>query len=285
MEVEDSSETVRKFTRRALYDILKEFKGKKMEEKFSLMEEKLKWTASSYKDQRFLNNNEQWLTSSIKLPYWSAEPTQKPGRPTKTFEESSDRSKRRKTKELREQLPVEELTYAAGMSQRTSENSDASKLIKEMTSTPTRATKFRKVISSADKQIVVRKHTPEEALAIFVEGDFSRRQWEVIHGANKSIYPCYSLLKKAKNQCYPNAQSIRVTETCSEVELQALLDHTALRLYKYVAEVIETCSHEEKQNMVLISKWGCDGAQQSQYKQKFENNTVPLRLVIMIDGD
>ncbi|CAH2106600.1 unnamed protein product [Euphydryas editha] len=97
MEVEDSSETVRKFTRRALYDILKEFKG------CFKSDFKKKWTASSYKDQRFLNNNEQWLTSSIELPYWSAEPTQKLGRPTKTFEESSDRSKRRKTKELREQ--------------------------------------------------------------------------------------------------------------------------------------------------------------------------------------
>lgn len=99
---------------------------------------KKKWTAGSYKDERFLKNNEEWLTSSIELPYWSAEPTQKPGRPPKTFEELSDRSKRRKTKVLREQVPVEELTYAAGVSQRTSGNSDASKLIKEMTSTPTR---------------------------------------------------------------------------------------------------------------------------------------------------
>ncbi|PZC74314.1 hypothetical protein B5X24_HaOG208006 [Helicoverpa armigera] len=218
---------------------------------------KKKWRASSYKDERFLKNNEKWLTSSIELPDWSAKPTQKIGRPPKTFEELSDRSKRRKTKELCERVPVEELTYAAGVSQRASGNRDASKLIKEITSTPTRATKFRKAITSAQKQIVVKKHTPEEALAIFVEGDFSRRQWEVIHGANKSIYPCYSLIKKAKKQCYPNELSIRVTETCSEIELQALLDHTALRLYKYVAEVVNTCSQEEQQNMVLISKWGC----------------------------
>jgi len=48
--------------------------------------------------------------------------------------------------------------------------------------------------------------------------------------------------------------------------------------------------------MVLITKWVCDGSQQSQFKQKFENNTdsdanifqsslVPLRLVIIIDGE
>lgn len=42
-----------------------------------------------------------------------------------------------------------------------------------------------------------------------------------------------------------------MTETCSEIQLQVLLDHTALRLYKYVAEVVETCSEEQQQNMVL----------------------------------
>ncbi|CAI6352431.1 unnamed protein product [Macrosiphum euphorbiae] len=67
-------------------------------------------------------------------------------------------------------------------------------------------------------------------------------------------------------------ESITVTETCSEVQLQALLDHTALRLYKYVEEVVKTCSEEEKKNMVLLSKWGCDGSQQTQYKQKFQNS-------------
>lgn len=50
--------------------------------------------------------------------------------------------------------------------------------------------------------------------------------------------------------------------------------------------------------MVLITKWGCDGSQQSQFKQKFENNTgidgnaniyqssfVLLRLIIIIDNE
>lgn len=78
---------------------------------------------------------------------------------------------------------------------------------------------------------------------------------------------------------------MRVTETCSEIQLQVILDHT----------VVETCSEEEKQHMVLISKWGCDRSQQTQFKQKFQNSTnsdanifqsslVPLRLVAMIDG-
>lgn len=48
--------------------------------------------------------------------------------------------------------------------------------------------------------------------------------------------------------------------------------------------------------MVLISKWGCDGSQQAQFKQKLQNNAdndanifqsslVPLRLIVVIDGE
>lgn len=242
-------------------------------------------------------SNEVWLTSSMELPNWPEMTLPKPGRPKKSFEDVCDRSKRRKTKDLREQVSVEELTYAAGVSQGTSGNKDASKIIKELMASPTRATKLRKVISSTKKQTTVKKYTPAEALAIFVEGDFTRRQWEIIHRSGKAIYPCYSVIQMAKIECYPEEESIHVTETSAEVKLQALLNHTALRLYKYIAEVVNTsCTEEEKQNMVLISKWGCDGSQQTQYKQKFENHgdsdanifqssLVPLRLSVIIEEE
>lgn len=87
----------------------------------------------------------------------------------------TDRSKRRKTKELREQVPVEELTFAASVSQRTSGNAPASKLILDATSSPTRAKRYRKVIASVQTP-KVKKYTPEEALNLFIEGDFTRRQ-------------------------------------------------------------------------------------------------------------
>lgn len=243
-----------------------------------------------------MKTNAHWLASFIELPYWPANPTQKHGRPSKIFDELCDRSKRRKTKELREQVPVEELTYAASVSQRSSGNSDAANIIKEIIVSPSRATKLRKDITSGRKQTIVKKHSPAEALAIFVEGDFTRRQWEILHGANKNIYPCYSLIQKAKKDCYPDETSMRVTETCSEIRLKAILDHTALRLFKYVSEVVELCSEKEKKNMVLISKWGCDGLQQTQYKQKFQNSSdcdanifqsslVPLQLVVVINKE
>lgn len=124
-----SPEIFKFFTQRELYEIMKDYKGKKIDEKFSLLEEQLitvmkypgdqkstirrvlkfhrsdlkkRWIAASYKHERFIKNNEEWLKSSIKLPYWSINVQQKPGRPSKSFNDLSDCSKRRKTKELSE---------------------------------------------------------------------------------------------------------------------------------------------------------------------------------------
>jgi len=156
------------------------------------------------------------------------------------------------------------------MSQHAAGNIDVSKMIKKITLTPTRATKYRKVLASVDKskeKEKFKKHTPSEALSIFVEANLSKKQYEVIHAANKNIYPCYSLIKNAKQDCYSKKESMNITETCAEVNLQDLLDHTSLRLCKYLEEVIENLTEEEKHNLELISKWGCDGFQQSQFKQ------------------
>lgn len=53
-------------------------------------------------------------------------------------------------------------------------------------------------------------------------------------------------------------------------QLQSLLNHKGIHLSKYLVELIETCSKEE---LELITKWGCDGSQQSQNKPKFINST------------
>ncbi|XP_050504471.1 uncharacterized protein LOC126883234 [Diabrotica virgifera virgifera] len=319
MDREDSLERVKKITRMELYTIIKDFKGNKIEEKFSLLEERVaqltlcpserrsvltrslkyfktsfkkRWSAARNTDRRFLENNMEWLNVSLELPTW----THKAGRPTKEFGELCDRSKRRRTKDLRHRVPFDELTYAASVSHGTAGNVDVSKVMKEITSTPTRAKKFRKAISSAKKEPIAGKYTPQEALALFIEGNFTRRQWELIQGGRKEIYPCYSILQKAKKECYPAEDSIQVTETSFEVELQALLNHTTLRLLQYLTEVIDTLSEFEKQHLTLISKWGCDGSNQTQFKQKFANtddddaniflsSLVPVRMVVFVNGE
>lgn len=246
---------------------------------------KLKWASASYKECRFRKTNEQWLKDIISLPVYRQH---KPGRPSKEFQECSERSKRRKTENVRSEIPHDELTYAAVMSERAAGNNDLSQLIKQASVTPTRATKFRKIIYSAEKYTKSCKLTVTKALIKYVEADLTRKQYNVIRSGLEDIYPCYSLLQKGKKECYP--KDIYVSEAIAEVTLQNLLDHTIQRLCMYLEEVLVTATEAEIQNMTLICKWGCDGSKAQEFKQKFENKSdsdshvfisslVPLRLM------
>lgn len=74
------------------------------------------------------------------------------GRPQKLFDESSDRSRKRKLKPLLEQNTVDEIVLAAEMSLRSTCRRDAAHLIKEVTShSPKRATKIKKSIPVTTK--------------------------------------------------------------------------------------------------------------------------------------
>ncbi|KAL4710358.1 hypothetical protein ACJJTC_003755 [Scirpophaga incertulas] len=132
MDLEDRGfeETVREKSRTDLYNYIKQSSGRLLDDKFAYMEDcviretncptekisslkkelklfkwqfRQKWTAASYKEERFLQNNAKWLTGTIKLSAWVKQKTGRP-RPSKEFGELSDRSKRRKTKELRAQV-------------------------------------------------------------------------------------------------------------------------------------------------------------------------------------
>src|ERR1700712_4702935 len=78
---------------------------------------------------------------------------------------------------------------------------------------------------------------------------------------------------KKKKTCYPDSDSFTVTESLAEVDLQILLNHTAERLLLFLEEVIKTLTESERKNMKLSTKWGCDGSQQTQFNQKFEDDT------------
>ncbi|KAG8232441.1 hypothetical protein J437_LFUL012365 [Ladona fulva] len=111
----------------------------------------LKWNQSFRRDNIFRKKYEKWLKSDILLPstvYKNlpstsniGSPEEFPrGRPSKHFEGSSQRSKRRKTEELRATTSAAELSFAASMKHRDIGDEDVAKLIKEVTTTtPTRA--------------------------------------------------------------------------------------------------------------------------------------------------
>ncbi|KAJ8945557.1 hypothetical protein NQ318_020404 [Aromia moschata] len=70
--------------------------------------------------------------------------------------------------------------------------------------------------------------TPEEALSIFVEGNYTKRQYQVARKGCKMVnsiaYPSYDILQEANEDFYPARSSMPVTdnEKCGAVHLQAL---------------------------------------------------------------
>jgi len=260
---------------------------KEIKHKFSHFksELKLRWTTAHKKEDIFMKKNIDWLEGTFAIP----KVVNRSGRPTKTFKELSERSKRRKTENLRNITDTEVLTYAAQVKLGTTGNRVASKILKEITNFPKRAIEYKRGYSFTLEENKAQL-TALCALAMFVEAGLCRRQYEIIRSTNKKLDPLYSVLQKAKMDCYPDKESYHVTDTCAEIKLQNLLDHTITRLLTHLREVMQTLNEKESNSLMLICKWGCDGSQQTQYKQKFLNDYdsdtnifqssfVPLQLI------
>lgn len=223
-------------------------------------------------EEVFRKKNDSWLQGTFELPVVTE--TRRGGRPCKLFEESSERFKRRKTEEVRSNVDVEVIVHAAQTELRKSGKRDASDVLKNMLSSPTKATKYKKALyESKNMEADIDSLTPFQALSMFVDADLTRRQYEIIRNTNKKFFPCYTLLQKAKQECYPAPEECKVTSTSAENNLQALIAYcTVTRLSTYLEEVLLTLKEQERMSLKLICKWGCDGSQQSRYKQKITSS-------------
>lgn len=259
-----------------------------------------KWLQKRRRVDLFCKTYKDWLEEEItfnKKSLISGDTTGlKAGRPRKNFQESSLKSKRRKVKGLIETYDQEQLTLAVQMKVRASGKRDAAALIKEVAlASPKRATAYkgrRLMTNSGSKQ---RPYTSDEALALFVANQFSVQQYKNMQREARergfNLYPSYNKLLKSKHNCYPSVENITVTDISAEVQLQALLNHTATRLCNDVYKDVFLDTNLQESNYVLIYKWGCDGSSgHSLYKQTFEDSEstdeymfilslVPLRLV------
>ena len=149
--------------------------------------------------------------------------------------------------------------------------------------------KFCESLENPDKKCM----SKEQALNVLVTAKLTKCQYNFIRDATSETghecFPSYYQVQKAKNECYPRKENIKITDTSVDINLQSLLDKTSERLLQVV---------DKKQftNLVLISKWGCDGASdQSQYKISFNNelsddsslfacSLVPIKLYDSITG-
>ncbi|KAK4884112.1 hypothetical protein RN001_000383 [Aquatica leii] len=122
-------------TRRDLFQIWLEKKGQNIAVKRKHVMDTI---TSAFEDEQ--DRNSDWLDEDLlELPSEAIAdevvdeslPSTSSGRPSTSFSELGDRSKRRKTKKLREQYGSGELAYAAQMSLRSAGQKDAAKLIYE----------------------------------------------------------------------------------------------------------------------------------------------------------
>ncbi|XP_028146043.1 uncharacterized protein LOC126891809 [Diabrotica virgifera virgifera] len=241
------------------------------------------------KTDRFVKNNTAWLSVCVfEETGLEIDPNAEPqpgtssggrrGRPSKEFSASSVRSKRRKTSKLSSTFETEELTLAARRKLKTEGKDDAAKLVSEALLTPTRAGKIRTAWQKTQKSKKIIPLTPDEALSVMIESKDTKHSYLVHRRIAKEhfadIYPSYHKLREAKLRCYPRKEGQTVSESCAEILLQDLLDHTVKRIVELQKPVLRSLSTELLKNLKLLLKWGCDGSTgHSQYKQLFSDNS------------
>jgi len=173
---------------------------KEIKHNFSHFKSELKrgWITAHKKEDSFNAKNSAWLERTFKI----LTIVRRPGRPKKMFSKASDRTKRT-TEALRSAVEVEVLTHAAQVKLRSCWKRDASQVLKDISTAPKRATEYKRAFAMRQQDEKAQtKMTPVSALAIFVEAVLSRRKYEIIRSTHKHIriYPCYSLLQKAKQR-------------------------------------------------------------------------------------
>lgn len=238
-----------------------------------------RWQLSHRQSNAFFKKNGEWLSGQVCFAVSTdtvrTNPGNKGGRPSLHFGKSSERSKRRKTTDIRTSFNSDELAYATQMNLRSSGKLDAAKVVKDVTMTsPSRASKYRTAYASTDEITL----SEEAALSAMIEYKMSKTSYQGMRRLGKEnnckLYPSYEKVMRAKKRCYPPSYAIRFTESSAEVQLQALLDHTVDRILLVQNEVIRRLTQDNVRKMDLICKWGCDGSSgQSEYKQTFSDDS------------
>lgn len=230
-----------------------------MKHKLSILRSQLKvrWQNSRRIKAAFETNNREWLNGTITLETMLPSPTSA-GRPVKSFVTSSERSKRRKTVQLRSEISSETLTYATQMKLRETGEVHAAHVIKDLTKSPTRAAKYRRAFQKRDILQHKEQISPLEALYMFIQAGMTRDDYEIVRSIRKSLYPCYSIIQKAKSECLPPKDAYIISDISMEIKIQELLDLTAKRLMIHLKECMESLTQEEKNSIEIIYKWGCD---------------------------
>lgn len=257
-----------------------------------------KWTSAKISKDRFLVKYKSWLetsdvifTACLDHPCAFSSSTSEnraAGRPKKSFDESSFKTKKRRVEELVQSRSASELTTAAEVANRLSGHRNIAKAIRNISESSDDKMPKKGICDDGARQL-----TSDEALAYYIDSKATShsykqtRKWSM--KAGHQVFPSYYSVAKSKMACCPSEEHISVTDTRAEIKLQGILDKTAERLVEVQSDAIRSVLPDSS-SFTLISKWGCDGSSgHSTYKQKFENTDatdeflfvfsfVPIRL-------
>lgn len=202
-----------------------------------------------------------------------------PGRSLKSFEEAGIKTKRKIVRSLTTEFSQKELVLPTQMTLHSAGKRDAASLLRNITATtPRRATKYKR--SYEIPAMLPVPFTPDEALAYFINNNFSKRQYVNTRLENKKrqsdIYSSYNILLKAKEACYPSKENTEVTELSAEV------DHTINRLVSVQIEVLQSVKEPTPESLNIVFKWGCDGSSAHiQYKQAFQDEIHDSQICLL----
>lgn len=228
-----------------------------------------KWKTACRVKAVFFKKNVSWLDKDIVIDSKYLSDIPKQGRPSKSFENSSDRSKRRKLANIKQNtdMSLKEIECIFLKQLAAAGKKDEAEAIKEILS---------KGINSYKKQNLCDVFSKQEALALMVDLKLSRYQYNCLRTKckekNAPNFPSYYQISNAKADCYP--LNMVITERGASLALQDLLNHTTERIF--MIEEVKKCAMESySRSFTLFSKWGCDGSSgNSNYRQNFTDLTI-----------
>lgn len=241
----------------------------------------------------FFQKNEQWLNTT--LTFKKKQSTDlKAGRPSKSFIDSAPSTKRKKIYEVSKSHESLLIQDAFIHNLETEKKLEERKIVKTLKDASPR--RIKRIVSSIKTPEEPKTFSSDEALALIYDLGLSVRQYKLLRTSLKSkninVLPSYEELTIAKEAIIPTTKN--VTEISIKIPLQDLLNKTAERLLLSLSK--EEAGHITNCNLVMMTKWGCDGSSgQSMYKQKiiegvsdehlFMASFVPLRLITEIDSN
>lgn len=229
-----------------------------------------KWKVPFNVQSKFEAKYEKWLNSDFTVNFSYSEAASTLGRKSNEneYEQLSTSSKRRKLIEIEETFSPSEIQDAFIRNLRTTGKLKlANAICKLLCSHDNNDAENTFKLKSP-----LKPYSSEEALALIEDLRLTKYQYKVLRQQakerNADMYPSYHNIMQAKNECYPS--QITITETEARFDMQSLIDHTVLRMFKDSNVNLPGTTGNETCDLKLVIKYGCDGtSNQSRYHQKF----------------